>query len=90
MKRKVTNKSRAWEKTFAGNDNGRELIDLSIYIRHETEKAYLVSEGLTDENGIEIRCWLAKSVTEAPSHYSPNSPVDITIPRWLYEEKGFK
>lgn len=90
MKRKVTNKSRAWEKTFVGNPHARELVDLTVFIRHETDNAYLVSEGLKDENGKEIRHWLPKSMTEVQGPHPADDAIDITIPRWLYEEKGFK
>lgn len=87
-KRKITNKSRAWEKQFVGNSRKSELVDVSCIIYTETEKAVQVTEGVVDANGKEIRHWLPKSQIEIEPNVGDNA-CTITMPRWLYEEKGF-
>lgn len=89
-KRKVTNKSRAWEKTFVGNSNGRELTEVTLFIRYETEKAWLVTDGLKDAEGKENKVWLPKSQCQLEDNlYDSTKPAIFSIPVWLAEEKGF-
>jgi len=89
-KRKVTNNSRAWEKTFAGNSNGRELTEVVLFIRHETEKAWLVTDGVKDAEGRENKVWLPKSQCQLDEDPLDSSkPATFSIPVWLAEEKGF-
>lgn len=64
-----------------------ELIDVTLKVLHETEKAYLVTEGLTDKDGKEKTAWLPKSQVEGDIEVSKTCTV--TMPRWLFEEKGF-
>ena len=70
-----------------------ELVDISVLIRMETDKAVLVSEGLTGPNGKEIRHWLPRSQIEIEpdmiTYDGQTEPVVVTMPRWLCEEKGF-
>jgi len=69
----------------------KELIEVSLIILHETEKAYQVTEGLTDKEGKEIKHWLPKSQCQVDegTETSTTKAVIFTIPRWLVEEKGF-
>ena len=68
-----------------------ELVDISLLILHESDKAYLVSEGLTDKEGKQIKHWLPKSQCQVDEGLETDSskPVTVTMPRWLFEEKGF-
>ncbi len=89
-KRKVTNKSRVWEKTFAGNPNGRELVEVSLFIRHETERAWLVTDGTKDAESRENKVWLPKSQCQLDEDPQDSSnPATFSVPVWLAEEKGF-
>lgn len=52
-----------------------ELYDFHAELKHETEMAYLVTDGDKDY-------WLPKSMTEN------NGDGTFTLPQWLAEEKG--
>lgn len=64
-----------------------ELVDISVQILRETEKAILVTEGLK-KDGKRIDHWLPKSAVEGDLSRLYPEVVELTIPRWLYEEKG--
>ena len=72
---------------MARTSKNSELIDVALKVLHETEKAYLVTEGLTDENGKEKTSWLPKSQLDVDIEVGKTCTV--TLPRWLFEEKGF-
>lgn len=89
-KRKVVNKSRAWEKAFVGSSNGRERTEIALFIRHETEKAWLVTDGIKDAEGRENKTWLPKSQCQLEDDpHDSAKPATFSIPVWLAEEKGF-
>lgn len=52
-----------------------ELFDFAAVLKHETDSAFLVSDGFQD-------VWLPKSQTE------DNGDGTFTVPQWLAEEKG--
>lgn len=64
-----------------------ELIDVTLLLRGETEKAIQVTEGLM-KDGEEIKVWLPRSQIEIEYPESSDTIV-VTMPRWLFEEKGF-
>jgi hypothetical protein len=55
----------------------REIIDITVEIRAETEKAYQVFDG-------KITVWVPKSQVE----YDPDNKT-IAMPAWLATDKGF-
>ncbi len=58
-----------------------DLIDLTVIIRHSTERAVLV------DHGGEEAVWLPLSQVEiAPN--SDGKTVTLTLPEWLAREKG--
>lgn len=65
-----------------------ELVDVSLQIIQETEKAYLVTEGLRKEGKL-IQHWVPKSAVDGDLEKRYPSVVVMTMPRWLFEEKGF-
>lgn len=66
-----------------------ELVDVSLQILSETEKAYLVTEGLRKENKL-IQHWVPKSAVDGEDLEDRYPKVVVmTMPRWLFEEKGF-
>jgi hypothetical protein len=70
----------------------KELIDISVMLRHETANAYLVADGRTeikkgDTAPSELRVWVPKSQCELEIVGS-NSAI-LTMPLWLALEKGF-
>ena len=64
-----------------------ELVDVSVMIRAETDKAILVSEGINGPDGKEIRHWLPRSQIEIDPNMGDDGAT-VTLPRWLCEEKG--
>lgn len=53
----------------------RELYDFAATLKHETDAAFLVTDGIKDY-------WLPKSMTEN------NGDGTFTLPEWLAVEKG--
>ena len=92
-KRKVTNKSRTWERQFVGHPLKAELVDVTLMILSTTEKAIQVSEGLHHENGQLKKHWLPKSQLDDAVDWEAcaerANTITVTMPRWLFEEKGF-
>lgn len=60
---------------------GNDTVDVTVELKHETEKAWLVSDG-----GKEA-VWIAKSQGEI-GKYSGKRTYTLTIPVWLAEDKG--
>ncbi len=59
-----------------------DLIDLTMYLHHETAKAVLVSDDGIRDNAV----WLPKSHCEtAPGE---NGVCVVTLPEWLALERG--
>ncbi|KHQ51124.1 hypothetical protein [Mameliella alba] len=58
------------------------LVDLELFVAHETDKAFLVKE---DEGGDGV--WIPKSQCEV--HGGCGEVSDVTLPEWLAEERGF-
>ena len=54
----------------------KELIDLAVQLRNETEKAYLLFDGVRE-------AWVPKSQVEL------NEDGTATMPEWLAMDKGF-
>jgi hypothetical protein len=60
-----------------------DLIDLTLQLHHETERAILVSDDGSPDGAV----WLAKSLIE----FSPvrdGRIVEVTLPEWLATERG--
>lgn len=69
-----------------------ELIDVSLQILSVTEKAVLVTEGLHHKDGQLIKHWLPQSQIDGADWEAAaerSNTVVVTMPRWLFEEKGF-
>lgn len=60
------------------------LVDLSVYIHHETDKALLVSDNGNRDQAV----WLPKSVVEIEGDYQVPSVIEITLPEYIAEERG--
>lgn len=60
----------------------KDLVDLSVQLLHETEKAYLVTDS-TPEKGV----WIPKSQCELEKS-SVGGVWTITMPEWLAHDKG--
>lgn len=58
-----------------------KLVDLSLHIHHETEKAILISLNGNREKAT----WLPKSQIEYEE--DRHGGVEVTIPEWLAKEK---
>lgn len=61
----------------------KELCDIALEIYVQTEKAVQVSE-----DGGKTKVWLPLSQIELEWAKDKKSAV-VTLPQWLYEEKGF-
>lgn len=59
-----------------------ELVDLTLQLHHETERAILVSDDGDPENAV----WLAKSQIEIEP--KGRGTVEVTCPFWLAKERG--
>jgi len=59
-----------------------KLVDLTLEKRHETDLAFLLTEGDKDANDKEIQWWVPKSIVEE------NGDGTYTMPEWLAIEKG--
>lgn len=57
-------------------NRGREIVDISGELIHETERAWLFTDG-------ENRVWLPKSICE----WDEQAGV-MTVPEWIALEKG--
>ena len=58
-----------------------DLIDVTIQIHHETEKAWLVSVDGSRDSAVWIPKSQAELMTERRTH-------TLTLPEWLATEKG--
>ena len=54
------------------------LVDITCIVRHETDKAWLIHDGMQE-------VWIPKSQSEL--HEDENDTI-ITMPEWLAREKG--
>ena len=64
----------------------KTLHDLSLEVLTKTEKAVMVTEGLTDPNGRQITHWLPLSQIEGD--IEEGKICTLTLPEWLINEKG--
>lgn len=63
----------------------RELVDLTLHLHHETEKAWLVSNDGERDTAI----WIPKSQVELGDRVNLRSQVfEFTMPEFLAYEKG--
>lgn len=58
----------------------RELVDISVGLQHETEKAWLVDDG-------KVKVWIPKSQGEIILNANKKTWT-LTIPEWLAMETG--
>ncbi len=64
-----------------------ELVDLALYIIHETDAAWRVSDTGKDADGV----WLPKSQVEVEFDKAPKDGVRtavVTMATWLAQERG--
>lgn len=61
----------------------KELVDLTMQLHHETEKAILVSDDGEEGHAK----WLPRALIEV-NKLKPNI-VEVTMPVWLAEREGF-
>ena len=61
---------------------GKNYVELELELEHESEKALLVSNGITTE-------WVPKSQLEDDPEHLKNGLVRIIVPEWLAVQKGF-
>ena len=61
------------------------VIEVSLFIHHETDKAYLVSEDRITEK------WIPKSQCQIDEdvYIDDGRAYTVIMPMWLYKEKGF-
>lgn len=63
-----------------------DTVELKVFIHHETDAAYLVSETGDKDDAV----WLPKSQLQGePVCVEKGSIADLEIPEWLAIEKGF-
>ena len=65
------------------NSSETTTVELTLYIHHQTDKAYLVSERNVRDDAF----WLPKS--EILEFLRNGKTVNIAIPRWLAEANGY-
>jgi hypothetical protein len=58
------------------------LIDLTLHLHHETEKAILVSDDGDSDNAV----WLPKSMCEI--EVLKSNTIEVTLPETMAMEKG--
>lgn len=63
------------------SENDR-LVDIALDLRHETDKAFLVSSGGSEQ------VWLPKSLTENADNVKVNGSGVFVAPYWLLHDKG--
>lgn len=63
---------------MAGNS---DLVDLTLQLHHETDKAILVSDDGEQDNAV----WVPKSQVEIER--KKGGLVEVTMPEWLAQEK---
>lgn len=61
-----------------------DLVDLDIFIRRETDKAW----GIADPNKPGNIIWLPKSQCEMNDITTPRWSAKLTCPEWLAKERG--
>ena len=59
-------------------DRDAKLCDIAVQVKHETDKAFLVTDGAKD-------VWLPKSQVEL---YPEGDTAIVTMPEWLAKDKG--
>lgn len=62
-----------------------EAADYTVWLKHESGAAWLVSDGETSDA---VEAWLPKSQCEFPPGCKVGDVVEVTMPNWLAEEKG--
>jgi hypothetical protein len=65
-----------------------EPIEVTAKVLQETDKALLVTEEVKDEKGRQVNHWLPKSQIDSQD-WEIGKVHTITMPRWLFESKGF-
>lgn len=61
-----------------------DLIDITVQLHHETERAILVSDGGDPDKAV----WLAKSQIEFSPIKDQSGVIEVTLPEWLATERG--
>lgn len=58
------------------------LVDIALDLRHETDKAFLVSSGGSEQ------VWLPKSQVDNSDNVKVNGSGVFVMPEWLAKDKG--
>jgi len=61
-----------------------DLVDLDVFVRRETDKAW----GIDDPNKPSNMIWIPKSQCEIEREPAPSKKGVLTAPLWLLTEKG--
>ena len=59
----------------------KNYIEITVDIKHETERAYLISDG-------DNEAWIPKSQLEDDPEHVSGETYTIIIPEWLAQDKG--
>lgn len=62
---------------------GTEIVDVELYLHHETPAAILISKGGSRR---EEQIWLPKKLIEYVVKH--RNLIEVTMPQWLAYEKG--
>lgn len=66
------------------SDHRSDLIDLTVIVRRETDKAW----GIASEDNHGQIIWLPKSMCEITDHNAATGRAELTCPEWLAKERG--
>lgn len=64
-------------------DDIKKPIEICLEIKHETDLALHVTDGVTELQ------WIPKSEVYLMEDGGPGDTIDIAMPEWLAMEKGF-
>ncbi len=56
------------------------IIEVAVHVKHKTDKAYLVTDGVTE-------CWIPRAMIDDECE-EKGEVTSIFIPEWLATEKG--
>lgn len=73
------------------SDYSKEPVELSVKLLQVSEKALLVTEEVKDKEDKLITHWVPRSQIENEEEFDweIGKVITFSIPRWLFEKKGF-
>ena len=78
------------EQEKAEQSERNRLVTVKLTVVHETPKAFLVFEpddGITEADALKV--WVPKSQLTGVGHVSKGDDMEVQLPKWLADEKGF-